>query len=135
MKRQQTRIVTFVAMTLSGLCGLAQAAQPDKPANATGAVSGPQAPPPGDSDSVETVVVTGFNAALERSLAEKRAADSVIEVVSAEDIGKLPDKNVADAVQRVPRVNIASGSGGQGGFSENDRVSIRGTSPSLTQTT
>jgi len=135
MKRQQTRIVTFVAMTLSGLCGLAQAAQPDKPANATGAVSGPQAPPPGDSDSVETVVVTGFNAALERSLAEKRAADSVIEVVSAEDIGKLPDKNVADAVQRVPGVNIASGSGGQGGFSENDRVSIRGTSPSLTQTT
>jgi len=38
-------------------------------------------------------------------------------------------------VQRLPGVNISSGSGGQGGFSENDRVSIRGTNPSLTQTT
>lgn len=147
MKRQQTRISTFVAMTLSGLCGLAQATEPDRPANAAGnpngppsaaaagATSGPQAPPPTGSDSLETVVVTGFAASLERSLAGKRAADSVIEVVSAEDLGKLPDKNVADAVQRVPGVNIASGSGAEGGFSENDRVSIRGTSPSLTQTT
>ncbi len=42
---------------------------------------------------------------------------------------------MADAVQRVPGVNISSGSGGEGGFSENDRVSIRGTNPSLTQTT
>ncbi|MBV8123030.1 MAG: TonB-dependent receptor, partial [Paucibacter sp.] len=81
------------------------------------------------------VIVTGIRASREHSLLEKRAADSVMDVVSAEDIGKLPDKNVADAVQRVPGVNISSGSGGEGGFSENDRVSIRGTNPSLTQTT
>jgi iron complex outermembrane recepter protein len=57
-----------------------------------------------------------------------------VEVVTADDVGKLPDKNVADALQRVPGVNIASSAGGEGGFSESDRVSIRGTSPSLTQT-
>jgi iron complex outermembrane recepter protein len=84
---------------------------------------------------LQEITVTGIRASLELSLAKKRDADSVMEVVSADDIGKLPDKNVADAVQRVPGVNISSGSGGQGGFSENDRVSIRGTNPSLTQTT
>ena len=55
-------------------------------------------------------------------------------MITAEDIGKLPDKNIADAVQRLPGVTISSAAGGEGGFDENDRVSIRGTSPSLTQT-
>lgn len=83
---------------------------------------------------MQEVLVTGIRASLEQSLSQKRNSDSVIDVVSAEGIGKLPDKNVADAVQRVPGVNISSSAGGEGGFSENDRVSIRGTSPSLTQT-
>ena len=71
---------------------------------------------------------------MDRRRHAKRNADSLVEVVTAEDVGKMPDKNVADAIQRVPGVNIASSAGGEGGFSENDRVSIRGTSPSLTQT-
>ena len=83
---------------------------------------------------LETVTITGIRASREQSLNQKRNADSVVEVITAEDIGKLPDKNVADAVQRIPGVNISSGAGGEGGFSENDRVSIRGTSASLTHT-
>jgi iron complex outermembrane receptor protein len=82
----------------------------------------------------QTVVVTGVRAALEQSLRQKRNADAVVEVVSAEDIGKMPDKNVADAIQRLPGVNTQSSAGGEGGFGENDRVSLRGTSPSLQQT-
>lgn len=82
----------------------------------------------------QTVVVTGVRAALEQSLRQKRNADAVVEVVTAEDIGKMPDKNVADAIQRLPGVNTQSSAGGEGGFGENDRVSLRGTSPSLTQT-
>ncbi|MFL6673835.1 MAG: TonB-dependent receptor [Massilia sp.] len=82
----------------------------------------------------QTVVVTGVRAALEQSLRQKRNADSVVEVVTAEDIGKMPDKNVADAIQRLPGVNTQSSAGGEGGFGENDRVSLRGTSPSLQQT-
>lgn len=104
------------AAALLSLCAAAQAQQ--------------AAPP----EAMQEVVVTGIRASLEQSLSQKRNSDSVIDVVSAEDIGKLPDKNVADAVQRVPGVNISSSAGGEGGFSENDRVSIRGTSPSLTQT-
>src|SRR5690606_26078545 len=51
-----------------------------------------------------------------------------------EDIGKLPAKNVADALQQLPGVNISSSSASEGGFDEADRVSLRGTNPSLTQT-
>ena len=82
----------------------------------------------------QTVVVTGVRAALEQSLRQKRDSDAVVEVVTAEDIGKMPDKNVADAIQRLPGVNTQSSAGGEGGFGENDRVSLRGTSPSLQQT-
>jgi iron complex outermembrane receptor protein len=140
MKAPQTRVATVVAMTLSSFCTLAHAGEADTPAGtapeASAEASGPAAAVSASDETgtLDTVVVTGFRASLERSLAEKREADSVMDVVSAEDIGKLPDKNVADAVQRIPGVNISSGSGGQGGFSENDRVSIRGTNPSLTQT-
>ena len=57
-----------------------------------------------------------------------------MEVITAEDIGKMPDKNVADSLSRVPGVTISSASANEGGFDENDRVSMRGTNPSLTQT-
>jgi iron complex outermembrane recepter protein len=82
----------------------------------------------------ETVTVTGIRGSLEKALETKRNADAVTEVITAEDIGKMPDKNIADAVARVPGVTISSQSGGSGGFDENDRVSMRGTNPSLTQT-
>jgi iron complex outermembrane receptor protein len=90
-----------------------------------------QAPSP---QTKETVTVTGIRASLEKSLETKKNADTVTEVVTADDIGKLPDKNIADAVQRLPGVTISSSAGGEGGFDENDRVSLRGTNPSLTQT-
>jgi iron complex outermembrane receptor protein len=99
-----------------------------------------QAPPPQPAPTPpgilprETITVTGFRYSVERSLEAKRNADAIVEVVTADDIGKLPDKNIADAVQRVPGVTISSAAGGEGGFDENDRVSMRGTNPSLTQT-
>ena len=84
---------------------------------------------------IEEVVVTGIRYSVESSLAAKRAATQDVEVVTSEDIGKLPDKNVADVLQRVPGVNTQSAASGEGGFDENNRVSIRGTPASLTQTT
>lgn len=82
----------------------------------------------------QTIEVTGIRASLEASIAQKRKSDAVVEVITAEDIGKMPDKNVADSLQRVPGVTISSASASEGGFDENDRVSLRGTNPSLTQT-
>jgi len=83
---------------------------------------------------LDTVVVTGIRGSMEKSLDTKRDADSRLEVVTAEDVGKLPAHNVADTLQRLPGVNISSSSADEGGFDEADRVSLRGTSPSLTQT-
>ena len=120
MKVQPTRIALAVAMVLNGTAAYAQQAAPQQDAT-------PAAP----GQPVQEITVTGIRASRQQSLSKKRDADSVMDVVSAEDIGKLPDKNVADAVQRVPGVNISSGSGGEGGFSENDRVSIRGTNPKI----
>jgi iron complex outermembrane recepter protein len=89
----------------------------------------------GSDTALDEVVVTGIRYSLKESLATKRASTDVVEVVTAEDIGKLPDKNIADVLQRVPGVNTQSAASGEGGFDENNRVSIRGTSASLTQTT
>src|SRR6201996_8976599 len=85
-------------------------------------------------DQVETVVVTGIRASLDRAIDLKRDTTAMVDAVSAEDIGKFSDKNVADALQRVPGMNTVSAASGEGGFDENDRVSARGTGPSLTQT-
>jgi iron complex outermembrane receptor protein len=87
------------------------------------------------TDQAQEVVVTGIRYSLTEALTIKRDSVQNVEVIKADDIGKLPDKNVADAVQRLPGVNTATQAGGEGGFDENDRVAIRGTSPSLTQTT
>lgn len=93
--------------------------------------------PAGDQTTtteLDTVTVTGIRGSMERSLATKRDANARLEVVTAEDIGKLPAHNVADTLRSLPGVNISSSSADEGGFDEADRVSLRGTSPSLTQT-
>jgi iron complex outermembrane receptor protein len=118
----RTAIAAAVAMLALGAALPARAGQDGAPETA----------PP--ENAMPTVQVTGVRAALEQSLRQKRGADAVVEVVTAEDIGKMPDKNVADAIQRLPGVNTQSSAGGEGGFGENDRVSLRGTSPSLQQT-
>jgi iron complex outermembrane receptor protein len=88
-----------------------------------------------DGSTVSEIVVTGIRESLQRAIEIKRQSVDQVDAVSAEDIGKLPDKNVADALQRIPGINTTSAASGEGGFDENDRVSIRGTSPSLTQVT
>jgi len=77
----------------------------------------------------ETIVVTGLRASLERSIQTKQDADTNVEVVSAEDVGKMPDKNIADALSRLTGVNVQYG--GALAMDEAERVAIRGTSPNL----
>jgi len=81
-----------------------------------------------------TVTVVGIRDSEAESLNLKKSADTHVEVITAEDIGKLPAKNVADTLQRLPGVNISTSSASEGGFDESDRVSLRGTNPSMTQT-
>jgi iron complex outermembrane receptor protein len=87
----------------------------------------------GMDDSGE-IVVTGIRASIQASLNQKKKSDMVSEVITAQDIGKFPDKNVADSLGRLTGVNTVTGSSAGGGFGENQNVSIRGTDPSLNLT-
>jgi iron complex outermembrane receptor protein len=77
---------------------------------------------------VDEVVVTGIRASLQQSIEAKRSAEGVVEVITAEDVGKFPDKNVAESLQRITGVTI------QRDFGEGERVAIRGTAPNLNLT-
>jgi len=59
-----------------------------------------------DKDNLQEVVVTGVRASLDTAQELKKASDQVIDSIVAEDIGKLPDNNVADALARVTGVQI-----------------------------
>jgi iron complex outermembrane receptor protein len=145
MNVKRTPIASAVALALAGAGAMLPAHAQQAPAAPAAAASAPvAAPAPAPAPAaapagrpaqqLESVTVTGIRASLEQSLNVKRSADTRVEVISAEDIGKMPDKNVADSLQRVPGVTISSAGANEGGFDENDRVSMRGTSPSLTQT-
>ena len=86
------------------------------------------------SDELQEITVTGYRQSVEQSLAAKRNETNLVEVITADDIGKMPDKNVADSLARVPGLTTSAAGANEGGFDENDRVSMRGTNPSMTQT-
>ena len=67
------------------------------------------------------IIVTGIRSSLQSALNQKRAADSIIEVIQAEDIGKLPDQNLAEVLENVTGVQITRTAGVGTG------VQIRGT--------
>ena len=113
-----TPIATAVALALLSMSA----------AHAQTAPAGEQAEQKADASQPAQVVVTGYRYAIEKSLDQKRSANSIVEVITAEDVGKFPDKNVADALQRVPGV-IVTRSGGEG-----KNVSVRGLSSELTLT-
>ncbi len=55
-----------------------------------------------DAKNLDKVVVTGMRGAIERSIDTKQASTSIVESISAEDIGKLPDSSIADSIARLP---------------------------------
>jgi iron complex outermembrane receptor protein len=81
-------------------------------------------------EDIEVIQVTGIRGSLKEALNQKRFAEAVVDSISAEDIGKFPDRNIAESLQRIPGVTIARNFAGEGG-----NVSIRGTNPELTLVT
>jgi len=77
-----------------------------------------------DSEDAD-IVVTGIRSSLQGALNAKRNAPQVLDAISAEDIGKFPDKNVGEALQRVTGVQLTRSDG------EGSGVTIRGADPSL----
>jgi len=81
------------------------------------------------NDDVEVIEVTGFRGSLNKALLDKRAAVNSKESIVAEDMGKFPDLNLTESLQRVTGVAI-SREGGEG-----RNITLRGLSPSFTRTT
>ncbi len=79
--------------------------------------------------ATEEVLVTGFRSSLEKSLNVKREAVNARESIVAEDMGKMPDQNLAESIQRVPGVAILR----QGG--EGRQISLRGLGADFTHVT
>src|SRR5690606_2381227 len=77
---------------------------------------------------LDRVVVTGIRASLQQALDTKRNADAIVDVVTAEDVGKFPSTNVAEAITMIPGVTIDRL------FGQGERVSILGTDPALNRT-
>ncbi len=75
-----------------------------------------------DNQILEEVVVTGIRSALQSALDEKRSADNLKEVIIAEDIGKLPDQNLAEVLENITGIQITRTAG------VGTNVQIRGTS-------
>jgi len=74
-------------------------------------------------NEIEKITVTGIRGALGRALDSKRQASGVVDSISAEDIGKFPDTNLAESLQRITGVSIDR-SGGEGQL-----ITVRGFGP------
>jgi iron complex outermembrane recepter protein len=92
-----------------------------------------QTPASTRSNELEEIVVTGVRESLAAGLENKREATQVIESIVAEDIGKLPDNNVIDALQRVTGVQVTDRGGGEAGGGTEPGIVIRGL-PDVTTT-
>ncbi|MYN15544.1 TonB-dependent receptor [Rugamonas sp. FT107W] len=112
----------LIALALSG--GLAPHLYAADPATAEAAQSS-DAVPAGETATVE---VRGIRERLKRNLAEKRDSGNVIDTVTAEEVGKFPDKNVADSLQRVPGISVDRTWG------EGRDIFVRGTDKNLNLT-
>ena len=84
---------------------------------------------PSDEDAAGPIIVTGARAAQREAVAEKRNALNTVETLRANDVGKLPDQNVAEAIKRLPGLSVANDQG------EGRYVIIRGINPSLINVT
>lgn len=96
---------------LTGVPALAQETQP-----ATTEVAD-------DQKVLDVITVTGIKSSIANALATKKQSNSIVEAISAEDIGKLPDLSIADSLARLPGVTAQRVRG------RSQQVSIRGLGP------
>jgi len=133
---------TVFLMALAG-SAFAQEQQPVTPASTTATTADTtnntpnSALPPAEDTTVSTtttpvatVKVTGIRRGIEAAISIKKNSTSIVEAISAEDIGKLPDQSVADSIARLPGVSAQRGrtSG------KSSDISVRGLAPSFNGT-
>ncbi len=103
MKLSRTPIASAAALALLGAVAFPSQAQ--------------------QAEQLQTVVVTGIRGSIESSIAVKKNSDSIVEAVTAEDLGKLPDLSIAESLARLPGLAAQRVNGNA------QVLSIRGMSP------
>ena len=114
-KTPVTLLATAVALALSA------------PVCAQDAAAAQAAPSGQQATNLDAVTVTGYRQSLQKSLDEKRFSTEQVDAIFAEDIGKFPDQNLAESMQRIAGVSIDR-EGGEG-----QRISIRGLGSDFTR--
>ena len=77
------------------------------------------------NEAIEVIEVTGIMSSLTRSMSVKRNTSGVVDVISAEDMGKFPDTNLAESLQRITGVTVSRSNG------EGSQITVRGFGPNL----
>ena len=112
MMMKQKPIAAAVTLALCSLAGL--------PSLVHAQTTAPEA-----TEALQKIEVTGIRASMAQSLAVRKNASANVAVITAEDVGKMPDKNLADSLQRLPGVAVRTD------YDEAEKVSMRGTNPDM----
>ncbi len=79
-----------------------------------------------DDEVIEEIITTGIRSSIQRAIDFKQSSNSIVEAVSAEDLGRLPDTSIADAISRLPGLTSQRAEG------RASAISLRGTDPGFT---
>ena len=132
--RKGTRNLWFAGVSLAVMAGasiatpaLAQDAQTPPAADAAAQDQAPAQDQSANQNTEGTIVVTGFRGSLAKALNVKRTEAGSVDTILAEDIGKFPDLNLSESIQRVPGVALARDGG------EGRQISVRGLGAQFTR--
>ncbi|WP_296947325.1 TonB-dependent receptor [uncultured Massilia sp.] len=115
-----------IFMALATHAAYAQETTTTTPANTTNANTEAAAASGPTNSGVSTVRVTGIRRGIEAAISVKKNNDSIVEAISAEDIGKLPDQSIAESISRLPGLTAQRDEHGNASV-----ISIRGMSPAF----
>lgn len=121
LKRNLLSVSLVSAMTLSATNAYAQSTE-ETAEKAAPAASG-------DATDLDRITVTGIRAGIEGAISVKRDSTSIVEAITAEDIGKLPDVSIAESIGRLPGLAAQRVAG------RAQVISVRGLSPDFSTTT
>lgn len=116
------------AAVLLALSGAAYAQQSPATPQAPSKIASASAGTEGSTGELEEVVVTGIRRGIENAIEVKKDSSSIVEAISAEDLGKLPDTSIADSLSRLPGLTSQRAEG------RASAISLRGTDPGFTTT-
>ena len=126
MSTLNIRSMVFQTLRAAGADRVAGASLPLLMLALAGSAAAQQAPALAATDTLDEVVVTGIRHGIQEAIEVKRDSSSIVEAISAEDIGKLPDTSIAESLSRLPGLTSQRAEG------RASAISLRGTDPGFT---